>query len=59
MKPDLCTLYFTLFCLTKKIKGREIRVVGGGIFKHLCKMVPRWLSSSSLVSSGAPCYTLI
>ena len=55
MKPDLCTFYFTLFCLTKKIKGREIRVVGGGIFKHLCKMVPRWLSSSSLVSSGAPC----
>lgn len=54
MNPDLCTLYFTLFCLTKKNQGREIGVVRGGMFKHRCRMGPRWLSSSSLASSGAP-----
>lgn len=55
MNPDLCTLYFTLFLPDQKNQRQEIGVVGGGMFKHLCRMVPRWLSSSSLVSSGAPC----
>ena len=50
------SLQFVLhpFLPDQKNQGREIGVVGGGMFKHLSRMVPRRLSSS-LVSSGAPC----